>query len=172
MPQQPGLFHTVRKSFRGVEKCQGTIFFISEIKAWGSGQPVKQFKAGETELTQNGNAALHVTPIAGAAKLPQPGEQIRLKTGLDVKRAGRVEHPLEPLGYNPGGRQRYAVAGNNKTGIAVGTAGADVVFFNHRNLSAQFIKIMAAADADGAAANYKCLGLMVHNSILLASRRN
>ena len=92
-----------------------------------------------------------------------------MKTGLDVKGAGRVEHPFESLGYDSGCRQRYAVAGNNKTGIAVGTAGADAVFFSHRDMSAQFIEIIAAANADGAAADYKCLGLMVHDSILLDS---
>ncbi len=83
---------------------------------------------GEMQVPQHGRGTLHALGRRGAVQLPSPAEQVGGKTRLDVERAFRIPHPLEPELHDPGcgernevTRHHHARVGDRCT-VAVGAA--------------------------------------------------
>ena len=97
-------------------------------------------------IAQERHRPLHPAFGAGFAKLPQPGDQVAVQTRFDIKGALRIEHPSQALTDDTRFGQRHAVAGHYQPGITIGTARADLVFFDQGHIAALLLQKIRAAD--------------------------
>src|SRR5688572_31685766 len=81
---------------------------------------LKAGTAGKSQIPQHRGGTDHMLHISCAPKLNAPVEQLRTEARLNVERALRVPHPLQPERHHAGRRERHEMAGTHVTGVAEG----------------------------------------------------
>ena len=86
--------------------------FLSQLEGM-AGDVIKFLKqpaAPEAEVAQDGGGAPDPVAAGGPPEQPAPAHEVAVEPRLDVERAARVRHPLEPLPDHARGRERDDMA--------------------------------------------------------------